>query len=238
MDYNKVSNDYDFLYSSKDYDRECKFIESVLGKRIEILDIGCGTGVHSSILASNQKRSITGIDISCGMIDKAREKYNKTKNLSFHCESLKDHFKKNKKYDAAIAMFNIVNHIDNLKELSCFFEDCANMLEEEGKIIFDCWNSIACSIDKPHAYSEKLVGDKKIIYKTNINLIESLCKTVISYDEKEVEIFTTLWSPKLLIELMKQNNVSVEGIYNFRDFNSTATEKDHRIIFVCKKQGK
>ena len=72
----------------------------------------------------------------------------------------------------------------------------------------------------------------------SVNLIESLCKTVISYDEKEVEICTTLWSPKLLIELMKQNNVSVEGIYNFRDFNSTATEKDHRIIFVCKKQGK
>lgn len=238
MDYDKISEDYDFLYSSKDYERECEFIKSKLDKSKTILDIGCGTGTHSEILARNKESSVVGIDISCGMISEAKTKYDKIKNLSFYCEPLQDHSKKNKKYDTVIAMFNIVNHIDNLKELSCFFEDCAIILEKEGKIIFDCWNSIACSIDKPHAYSEKLVGDKKIIYKTNINLIESLCKTVISYGEKEIEICTTLWSPKLLIELMKQNNITVEGIYNFRDFDSVATEEDHRIIFVCKKQGK
>ena len=54
---------------------ECDFIEKELdfNKELEIIDIGCGTGRHSIELAK-RGYSITGIDLSESLLQKAREK--------------------------------------------------------------------------------------------------------------------------------------------------------------------
>jgi len=54
---------------------ECDFIENELNfnKDLKIIDIGCGTGRHS-IELSNRGYSITGIDLSESLLEKAREK--------------------------------------------------------------------------------------------------------------------------------------------------------------------
>ncbi len=54
---------------------ECDFIEKEIdyNKRLNILDVGCGTGRHA-IELSKRGYSITGIDLSESLLEKAREK--------------------------------------------------------------------------------------------------------------------------------------------------------------------
>ena len=54
---------------------ECDFIEKEIdyNKRLNILDVGCGTGRHS-IELSKRGYNVTGIDLSESLLEKAREK--------------------------------------------------------------------------------------------------------------------------------------------------------------------
>ncbi len=54
---------------------ECDFIEKELhhNKNLKIIDIGCGTGRHS-IELSKRGYSLTGIDLSASLIERAKEK--------------------------------------------------------------------------------------------------------------------------------------------------------------------
>lgn len=57
---------------------ECDFIEQELNrdKSLKLLDVGCGTGRHS-IELTKRGYSVTGIDLSDSMLEKAREKAEK-----------------------------------------------------------------------------------------------------------------------------------------------------------------
>ena len=55
-----------------------------LRKGLRILDIGCGTGVLESYLLPYSPLQIVGVDISPGMIEKARSKY-ATPIVDFRC---------------------------------------------------------------------------------------------------------------------------------------------------------
>lgn len=54
---------------------ECDFIESELNynRKLKILDVGCGTGRHAIELAK-RGYSVTGIDLSASLLEKARQK--------------------------------------------------------------------------------------------------------------------------------------------------------------------
>ncbi len=74
------ADQYDLLYTDKDYEAECDLIEEVFrkygnGRISTILDLGCGTGNHAIPLASRGYH-VTGIDISEDMITHAQKKAN------------------------------------------------------------------------------------------------------------------------------------------------------------------
>jgi len=76
--FQKYANYYDILYQDKDYKKECDFLEKIFEKyskkRINsILDLGCGTGSHSLILAKRDYE-VSGVDLSSQMINRARNK--------------------------------------------------------------------------------------------------------------------------------------------------------------------
>ena len=60
-----------------------------LRKGLRILDIGCGTGVLESYLLPYSPLQIVGVDISPGMIKKARSKY-ATPIVDFRCQDVRD----------------------------------------------------------------------------------------------------------------------------------------------------
>jgi 2-polyprenyl-3-methyl-5-hydroxy-6-metoxy-1,4-benzoquinol methylase len=79
--YETLFEDYGQKYDNECFAQgtigECDFIEKELNfnKALKIIDIGCGTGRHS-IELSKRGYSITGIDLSESLLEKAREKAN------------------------------------------------------------------------------------------------------------------------------------------------------------------
>jgi SAM-dependent methyltransferase len=72
------ADQYDLLYTDKDYEAECVMIEEVFrrygqGDVKTVLDLGCGTGNHAIPLARRGYR-VTGVDLSADMLVHAREK--------------------------------------------------------------------------------------------------------------------------------------------------------------------
>ena len=69
---------FDKIYHDKNYESECKFIIKILNryqnsKSKKILDLGCGTGNHSLILA-RKNFDVVGIDKSKTAIKIAKKK--------------------------------------------------------------------------------------------------------------------------------------------------------------------
>tara|TARA_R110000787_G_scaffold116136_2_gene226241 strand:- start:489 stop:1238 length:750 start_codon:yes stop_codon:yes gene_type:complete len=240
-----LSEKYDLLFSDKDYEKEGKFILSKIGSGKDILDVGCGTGTHSCII-SKKSNLVVGIDISKYMIEAASKKYKDIENLEFFNTSVEDYAEQSAdKFDLIISMFNVVNHISSLESLLSFFAACSKLLKEEGLIIFDCWNSVACTIEEPHSKSVKTkeIDGKKydILYETETDLMSSKVNMIVTgnIDNESIEykLSQYLWHPKIFSDAISTNGIEKISMLNFRDFKNKATKKDYRILFVGKKVG-
>jgi len=97
--FRKYASYYNLLYRDKDYDGEVEFLEKLLQKHRpgarSILDLGCGSGTHASLLA-RRGYEVHGVDISQDMLDLAGHARSQlpeetASRLSF---SLFDHFRK------------------------------------------------------------------------------------------------------------------------------------------------
>lgn len=113
---------------------------------IDVLDVGCGTGILVDDYQKRKVNSITGLDISDEMIKLAKEKY---PDVHFVCDhALK--FDEGKKYDAII-MYNCFPHftekedtikhlVDLLKDggrIEIAFSGCMEEIIEEHKNVQD-----------------------------------------------------------------------------------------------------
>ena len=84
-----------------------------LRKGLRILDIGCGTGVLESYLLPYSPLQIVGVDISPGMIEKARSKY-ATPIVDFRCQDVRDI--RGKSFDYIIA-YSVFPHFQEPEKL-------------------------------------------------------------------------------------------------------------------------
>jgi len=243
----KLVEHYDSLFAPKDYKGEAALIYRLCGGPIQIqkiLDIGCGTGSHLPHLLLNASQQITGIDISREMIDKAKEK-NLSSQINFihgEVQSLKGN-----KFDLAISMFNVINHLDSIQELKLFFKSVRECLYKNSKFIFDCWNGVAALREEPRSNQriiESAVGGHFILKQTpQTNLltghVEIENQVDVYYLEERVDSFTYtldhwLWTPSVLSELLAQSGFIVEGIYkhNLTEIESAVAD-DFKVIFMA-----
>jgi SAM-dependent methyltransferase len=249
----KLSIYYDDIYSEKNYKSECEFIKRFSPNRGELLDIGCGTMSHSIIL-SNDFKYIVATDMSSSMIDVGIKKITNLdiKNISPACGKLENIIKGGTYiFDTAISMFNVVNHINNISDLLIFFNTISRTLKKDGVFIFDCWNGIACTIEKPTPLSSKTIslGERQIITST---FTKTFLMSGISKMETHVKIYNgvelmdsfsydleqTLWTPSVLSDLLEISDIDVEKIVPYFRANDVSTEKDYRLTFICKKRKK
>lgn len=244
----KLSNYYDILYSQKEYDVECQIIKKYSDNKNNLLDVGCGTMTHSIIL-SNVFKSIVSVDLSQHMLNVGIDKLKKKNitNIQTYCEQL-DNLNFKNKFDSVISMFNVVNHITELPKLIDFFNQVQKSLIINGTFIFDCWNGVACTINKPTELSTKtLFYDNYTVIstvntKTDLfNSISIMDTNIKVYDEHTIIdefnylLDQKLWSPNIISELLKMSGLYIFKIIPYFNDNTNPTDKDYRLTFICKK---
>ena len=138
-DYSKV---YDILYKKKNYIKEFNLIHNKIKKYKKdsksILELGCGTGQYSKLLAK-KKYSVIAVDRSLSMLKLAKKKCKNIKGLKFIKKDLLK-FSYPKKFDVVTSLFDVVSYINNKNGLSNFFNNSRKNLKDKGILIFDFWN--------------------------------------------------------------------------------------------------
>lgn len=115
---------------------EAAFIQSIIrqrhGRAVNLLDVACGTGSITALLARTYR--VSGLDISQGMLDVARDKLPEGTPLylaDMTCFKLSD------KYDVIICAYQGVNHLLSLSAWNDFFGCAYEHLSDGGVFIFD-----------------------------------------------------------------------------------------------------
>lgn len=126
------AKEYDSWYLSKEgkhvIDTENKLLESLLGSYTNSLDIGCGTGVHTKVLAKHSI-NVIGIDISSNMLEEAKKK--EIKNATFkYMDALHTEFQ-DQTFDCVLSMAAL----EFIHDKSKFFDECFRILKPGGTLI-------------------------------------------------------------------------------------------------------
>ncbi len=146
-------------FEEKNYD----FYNSLIEDRINIYDIGCGLGYLSYFLHyKNPNRNILGIDYDEDKIDIAQNGYDKTDQLKFEVNDVKNiEFK-----DADVVFYNDVLHYLSFENQRMVLKKTVDSLNENGLIIIR--DGISDLKDrhemtqKTEKYSTKIFGFNKV----------------------------------------------------------------------------
>jgi SAM-dependent methyltransferase len=137
--YSELAKYYDRIYWWKDYNQEVDFLTKVL-KRYEvrgkcILEVACGTGNHTKILAA-KGYEVTGVDINDDMLSIARRK------VRSHARFLRGDMRDldavvDGRYEAAICLFSAISYNLTRSDLKRTIQGLYDHLKERGVVIFD-----------------------------------------------------------------------------------------------------
>jgi SAM-dependent methyltransferase len=169
--FGEYSRYYDLLYSDKNYDEECDFLESAFGKYSahpvrSILDLGCGSGNHALRMAA-RKYAVTGLDLSEGMLGLAGEKAAKAGlNIPFHQCDMRD-LNLEAKFDAVVCMFAALNYMTENGDIKRVLSNVRGHLKPGGLFVFDSWNGLAVMRTLPE-------GRCKVIERDGLKIIRAV----------------------------------------------------------------
>lgn len=159
------------------------------------LDICCGTGVLCNYFKS-QNISSKGIDISEGMIKKAKENFPE---IDFICEDASN-YKDDTKYDFATCTDDAINHITDKNLLKRIFNNVHGNLRDGGLFVFDI-DDYEFIVDKNITKSI----DENHMLKYNIDQKEGLIHThVMYYENNELKFTTDVYEKDYSIEEIKE----------------------------------
>lgn len=182
--FNKGALNFD-SWSVTQNEKEMKSLSEFceLNKKDVLLDVACGTGAFS-LFSSSRVNSVTGIDISEGMIEVASEnKINKKiENVKFLCQNVEDIEMDNDLFSVVISK-SAFHHMKNYKKV---FAEMARCCQPGGRICIQ--DIMAYENDKVNDYFEYMEAlIDKSHYKT--------------YSKRE------------FFNLFKDNNIKISGIF-------------------------
>lgn len=227
MEYTEFAKYYDKFYQKKDYLSEVNFLRELIPSGSNILDLGCGTGRHGSLL-EEMGYTVDGLDSSYEMLEVAKERIHG----EIYQQNILD-INIDKKYCSIISMFAVFNHLKNLEELEIAFRNVSSLLSSNGIFILDLHNpqDSGKKIDKYLDMERIMEWDfdrENRIEKTDITYIVD----DITYKDSHVfRIFTI----REILECSKRVGLIVDGIYEDYQVMRSGSEKSKNLQFVFRK---
>lgn len=249
--YDEKAELYDLLYSYKNYEKEVanlvKLANSnlkVYGKKINILDLACGTGEHLKFMTKHFPNAMfDGVDLNSGAIQLAKMKMKKKIKINFSNDDMLSYLQKSKKeYNLITCLFSSIQYITNPTELRNFFKETYKHTTLNGVFIFDLryaidnWriNQIVSStyhsdkidvtmIGMPFVKNRVVTWNPAIIWKKN-GMLD------MTVDKHEIY----LYSVNEMRQWLEDVDYSVE-VYN--DFSFNKYDGSAPPVFVAKKAG-
>lgn len=190
---------------------ECDFIEKEINhnKSLKIIDIGCGTGRHS-IELSKRGYSITGIDLSESLINKAREKAAQNElQIDFLKLDARD-LPFDKQFDVAIMMCEGGFPLMETDEMNFeILKNVSQALKKKSKFIFTTLNGLFPLFHSINDFHAETVNEGNATYhSTNFDLMtfrdHNITKVVDDNGvEKELECNERYYVPCEITWLLK-----------------------------------
>lgn len=158
---------YDLLYSDKDYEGEARYISDLILEYAptakQVLELGCGTGAHAVLLAQ-QGYSVTGVDLSQNMLDKAITRRTQldreaASRLDFQQADARA-YRGDQKFDVVISLFHVFSYQTTNSDLLATFETAARHLRPGGILIFDYWYGPSVLTQRPDIRIKRLENER------------------------------------------------------------------------------
>jgi SAM-dependent methyltransferase len=166
---------YDLLYHDKDYAAETAFVISLLQRHshgaTDILELGCGTGIHALALAAAGYR-VDGVDISRDMLAVAEQRrasaaapISSMVHLthgdirSFSCDKI---------YGAVTSLFHVMSYQTNDRDLTLALAAARRHVAKGSPFVFDFWYGPAVLFSGPLRRSKVAENDRYRVIRTTV----------------------------------------------------------------------
>ena len=251
MAYETLAAMYDALMDDVDYEAWADYIDRMLqkhggpGKRL--LDLGCGTGCISIPLAQRGYQ-VTGVDISEEMLAAAREKSRALQlDIDWRKQDLTslqlfDEAGNEMVFDAAIATFDVFNHLTDPEDLQMLFHTLNPLLADEGVLLFD--------VQTPYKLREYLGNhiftlhrdDVEYMWENHFDEETQICTMNITFFLRQAnglyrrETMTQeerVYDLDLLRLWLKYSDFETAGVYEELSENDVKPEA-HRAVFIAR----
>jgi SAM-dependent methyltransferase len=227
--FDHYSRFYDLLYSEKDYEAECDFLENLWKRYADreirtILDLGCGTGGHALPLAK-RGYSVSGVDMSPQMLSIADKKAESSK-LSIHWQSgdIRS-VRLERVFDTVISMFAVIGYQTENKDVSDAFKTARLHLKPGSLFIFDVWFGPAVLTDRP---TDRI----KIVDQRNTRIIR-LAEPQFDLIKHTVLVKYTLLCLRGDVFLSQITEAHKMRFYFTQELSYFLSQSDFRVVRFC-----
>lgn len=243
---------YDALYGEKNYAAECDMIENLFaefganGKPASLADFGCGTGNHVVPLAQRGYQ-VSGVDLSSGMLAKAREKAadaGVAERTRFALGNVQNVDVPGAPVDAAIMMFAVLGYQQTDAEVAAALANVRRQIPVGAAFIFDVWYGPAVLADKPGTREREVQGPSgKLVRRTRSTLDEgcNLCtvhfelerfEDAVSAQTVQEDHVMRYFFPEELERFAVRTGFAPVALRDFDDYRKPATAKSWNIVGV------
>jgi len=249
--YEELFENYGRKYENENFAqgtiKECDFIEQEIGynQSLKILDLGCGTGRHSIELAK-RGYSLTGIDLSKSLLERASEKANEQNVKIDFIQADARELNFSEEFDIVIMLCEGAFPLMETDEMNFqILKNASNALKSKGKIIFTTLNGLfplyhsveefcASGTDEGNATYHGNTFDLMTFRDFNITIVEDDFG-----NKKELKCNERYYVPSEITWLLKSLNFSTIDIFGAKlgafSRNDKLTTEDFEMLVIAQK---
>jgi SAM-dependent methyltransferase len=178
---------YDLLYGTKDYERECDFLEEVFTRFSKrpvhsILDVGCGTGGHLIPLAG-RGYEVAGLDLSASMLEIAETKLREAGVSAALQQTDARSFDLKRTYDAVVSMFAAFGYITDNQGIASALSSVRRHLRPGGVFVMDFWYGPAVLQVRPETRVLRREDEGVLVLRTAVPQLNVAAHTNVTHYE-------------------------------------------------------